>query len=80
MSCKGFDGLHSQSAQAGADSFSERLQSWRNKRRSGDYDGLRFPDKQKRYFKVQWKSSAIKLLWRRGAAAREWSWKRSGTH
>ncbi len=61
MYCKGFDGLHSQSAQAVADSFYDSLQSWRKKRENGDYEGLRPPYKQKRYFKVQWKSGAIKL-------------------
>ncbi|MCS4044797.1 putative transposase [Salinibacter ruber] len=61
MYCKGFDGLHSQSAQAIADSFYDSLQSWRKKRDNGSYEGLRPPYKQKRYFKVQWKSSAIKL-------------------
>jgi putative transposase len=61
MYCKGFDGLHSQSAQAVADSFYDSLQSWRKKRKSRNYEGLRPPYKQKRYFKVQWKSSAIRL-------------------
>jgi putative transposase len=61
MYCKGTGGLHSQSAQAVADSFYDSLQSWRKKRKSGSYEGLRPPYKQKRYFKVQWKSSAIKL-------------------
>ena len=61
MYCKGYDGLHSQSAQAVADSFYDSLQSWRKKRKSGDYEGLRPPYKQKRYFKIQWKSSAIRL-------------------
>jgi putative transposase len=61
MYCKGFDGLHSQSAQAVAECFYESLQSWRSKRKSGNYEGLRPPYKQKRYFKIQWKSSAIKL-------------------
>ncbi len=61
MYCKGFDGLHSQSAQAVADSFYDSLQSWRKKRKSGDYEGLRPPYKQKRYFKVQWKPAAIRL-------------------
>ena len=61
MYCKGFDGLHSQSAQAVADSFYDSLKAWRKKRKSGNYEGLRPPYKQKRYFKVQWKSSAIRL-------------------
>jgi putative transposase len=61
MYCRGFDGLHSQSAQAVADSFYDSLQSWRKKRKSGNYEGLRPPYKQKRHFKVQWKSGAIKL-------------------
>jgi putative transposase len=61
MYCKDTDGLHSQSAQAIADSFYDSLQSWRKKRDNGSYEGLRPPYKQKRYFKVQWKSSAIKL-------------------
>ncbi len=61
MYCKGFDGLHSQSAQAVADSFYDSLQSWREKRESGNYEGLRPPYKQKRHFKVQWKSAAIRL-------------------
>ena len=61
MYCKGFNGLHSQSAQAVADSFDDSLQSWRKKRKNGNYEGLRPPYKQKRYFKVQWKSSAIRL-------------------
>ena len=61
MYCKGFDGLHSQSAQAVADSFYDGLQSWRKKRDSGSHEGLRPPDKQKRYGKVQWKSQAIRL-------------------
>lgn len=61
MYCKGFDGLHSQSAQAVADSFYDSLKAWRRKRKNGDYEGLRPPYKQKRYFKVQWKSSAIRL-------------------
>jgi transposase, IS605 OrfB family, central region len=59
--CKGYDGLHSQSAQAVADSFYDALQAWHNKRENGDYQGLRPPYKQKQYFKIQWKSSAIKL-------------------
>lgn len=61
MYCKGIDGLHSQSAQAVADSFYDSLKSWRKKRKSGDYEGLRPPYRQKKYFKVQWKSSAIRL-------------------
>ncbi len=61
MYCKGYEGLHSQSAQAVADSFYDSLQSWRKKRDSGNYEGLHPPYKQKRYFKIQWKSSAIKL-------------------
>lgn len=61
MYCKGFDGLHSQSAQAVADSFYDALSAWREKRQNGDYEGLRPPYKQKEYFKIQWKSSAIKL-------------------
>jgi len=61
MYCKGYDGLHSQSAQAVADSFYDALQAWRKKREGSNYEGLRPPYKQKRYFKVQWKSSAIKL-------------------
>ena len=61
MYCKGFDGMHSQSAQAVADSFYDALQSWRKKRKSENYEGLRPPYKQKRYFKVQWKSSALRL-------------------
>ena len=61
MYCKRFGGLHSQSAQAVADSFYDALQAWRKKRKSGNYGGLRPPYKQKRYFKVQWKSSAIRL-------------------
>jgi len=59
--CKGYDGLHSQSAQAVADNFYDSLQSWRKKRENDKYKGLRPPYKQKRYFKVQWKSSAIRL-------------------
>ena len=61
MYCKGVDGLHSQSAQAVADSFYDSLKAWCKKRESGNYEGLRPPYKQKRYFKVQWKYSAIKL-------------------
>jgi putative transposase len=61
MYCKGYDGLHSQSAQAVADSFYDALKGWRKKRKSGNYEGLRPPYKQKRYFKVQWKSEAIRL-------------------
>ncbi|WP_259252314.1 RNA-guided endonuclease InsQ/TnpB family protein [Salinibacter ruber] len=61
MYCKGYEGLHSQSAQAVADNFYESLQSWRKKRDNDDYEGLRPPYKQKRYFKIQWKSAAIKL-------------------
>jgi putative transposase len=48
MYCKGFDGLHSQSAQAVADSFYDSLKAWRKKRKSGNYEGLRAPYKQKR--------------------------------
>jgi len=59
--CKGLSGLHSNSAQAVTDSFYDALKAWRKKRKSGDYEGLRPPYKQKRYFKIQWKSSAIKL-------------------
>jgi predicted RNA-binding Zn-ribbon protein involved in translation (DUF1610 family) len=51
--CKGYDGLHSQSAQAVADSFYDALQAWRRKQESGQYEGLRPPYRQKRYFKVQ---------------------------
>ena len=51
--CKGYDGLHSQSAQAVADSFYDALQAWRKKRESGQYEGLRPPYRQKRYFKVR---------------------------
>mgnify|MGYP006267694787 FL=1 len=61
MYCKGFDGLHSPSAQAVAGSFYDSLKSWRKKRKRGNYEGLRPPYKQKRYFKTQWKSSAIRL-------------------
>lgn len=61
MYCRGDDGLHSQSAQAVVGSFYDSLESWRKKRKSGNYEGLRPPYKQKRYFKVQWKSSAIRL-------------------
>ena len=61
MYCKGYGGLHSQSAQAVADSFYDSLRSWRKKRMKGRYEGLRPPYKQKRYFKIQWKSSAIRL-------------------
>lgn len=59
--CKGYESLHSQSSQAVADSFYGALSGWREKRKSGNYEGLRPPYKQKRYFKVQWKSSAIRL-------------------
>jgi len=62
MYCKGYrGGLHSQSAQAVADNFYNALSSWRKKRQNGDYEGLRPPYKQKKYFKIQWKSSAIRL-------------------
>lgn len=61
MYCKGYDGLHSQSAQAVADSFYDALRAWRRKRDSGSYEGLRPPYKQKRHFKIQWKSGAIRL-------------------
>lgn len=61
MYCKGYDGMHSQSAQAVADSFYDSLKAWREKRKKGRYECLRPPYKQKRHFKVQWKSSAIKL-------------------
>ncbi|WP_263840397.1 hypothetical protein [Salinibacter sp.] len=61
MYCKGFDGLHSQSAQAVADSFYDSLNAWRKKRKTGNYEGLRPPYKQKRNFKVQWKASATRL-------------------
>jgi putative transposase len=61
MYCNGYDGMHSQSAQAVADSFYDSLKAWRKKRKNGRYEGLRPPYKQKRYFKVQWKSSAIRL-------------------
>ena len=61
MYCKGYDGLHSQSAQAVADSFYDALSAWREKRQNGNYEGLRPPYKQKKYFKVQWKSSSIRL-------------------
>ena len=61
MYCKGYHGMHSQSAQAVADSFYDSLKAWREKRKNGQYEGLRPPYKQKRHFKVQWKSSAIKL-------------------
>ena len=59
--CKGYEGLHSQSSQAVADSFYDALSAWREKRQSGDYEGLRPPYKQKKYFKTVWKSSAIRL-------------------
>ncbi len=61
MYCKGFDGLHSQSAQAVADSFYDSLNAWRKKRKTGNYEGLRPPYKQKRDFKVQWKASSTRL-------------------
>lgn len=61
MYCKGLGGLHSQSAQAVADSFYDALSAWREKRQNGNYEGLRPPYKQKRYFKVQWKYHAIRL-------------------
>jgi putative transposase len=62
MYCKGYrGGLHSQSAQAVADNFYNALSSWRKKHQNGDYEGLRPPYKQKKYFKIQWKSSAIRL-------------------
>ena len=50
--CKGYDGLHSQSAQAVADSFYDALKAWRKKRDNGNYKGLCPPYMQKRYFKV----------------------------
>jgi putative transposase len=59
--CKGVDGLHSGSAQAVADSFYDSLEAWHQKRNSANYEGLRPPYKQKRYFKIQWKYTAIKL-------------------
>ena len=61
MYCKGQEGLHSQSAQAVADSFYDALSAWREKRKNGNYEGLRPPYKQKRHFKIQWKSGAIRL-------------------
>jgi putative transposase len=61
MYCKGYDGLHSQSAQSVADSFYDALSAWREKRKNGNYEGLRPPYKQKQYFKVQWKYHGIKL-------------------
>ena len=59
--CRGYEGLHSRSSQAVADSFYDALSAWREKRQSGDYEGLRPPYKQKKYFKTVWKSSAIRL-------------------
>jgi len=61
MDGKGISGRHSPSAQAVADSFYDSLQSWCKKRKSGTYEGLRSPYKQKRSFKIQWKPSAIRL-------------------
>lgn len=57
--CKGYEGLHSQSAQAVADSFYDALKSWRKKRDA--YPNARPPYKTKRFFKVVWKSSAIRV-------------------
>jgi len=57
--CKGYEGLHSQSSQAVADSFYDALSSWRTKRKASP--DARPPYKQKRFFKTVWKSSAIRV-------------------
>lgn len=57
--CKGQEGLHSQSAQAVADSFYDALSSWWSKRNTNP--DARPPHKQKRFFKTVWKSSAIRV-------------------
>jgi putative transposase len=51
--------LHAHSADAVVESFCGALKSWR-KRRKEDPDA-RPPRRRKRFFKVQWKSSAIRL-------------------
>jgi putative transposase len=55
----GSDALHSQSAQATIQTFFASLKSWR-KRRKVDPEA-RPPKKRKRFFKVIWKSSAIRV-------------------
>ena len=57
--CRGYEGLHSQSAQAVADSFYDALSSWRSKREA--YPDAKPPYKQKRFFKTVWKSSALRV-------------------
>jgi putative transposase len=57
--CKGYEGLHSQTAQAVADSFYDALSSWRSKRKT--YPDAKPPHKQKRFYKLTWKSSAIRV-------------------
>jgi putative transposase len=47
--CKGFDGLHSQTAQAVNHAFFDALDSWRANRKQV---GARPPHKQKRHFKL----------------------------
>jgi putative transposase len=53
------DALHAHSADAVVQSFCAALKSWR-KRRKEDPDA-KPPRRRKRFFKVQWKSSAIRL-------------------
>ena len=53
------DALHAHSADAVVQAFYASLQSWRTRRKT-DPDA-RPPRRRRRYFKVQWKSSAIRL-------------------
>ena len=54
------DGLHAHSADAVVQSFYASLDSWRQRRKQADPEA-KPPRRRKRFFKVQWKSTAIRL-------------------
>ena len=55
----GSERLHSQSAQATVQSFYSSLKSWRKRRKIDPH--AKPPHRRRKYFKVIWKSSAIRL-------------------
>ena len=57
--CQGHDVLHSQTAQAVADCFFDALGSWRKRRKQEPKS--RPPHRRKRFYKILWKSSAIRV-------------------
>lgn len=56
--CTGFEGLHSNTAQAVNHAFFDALNAWRANRKRA---GTRPPHKQKRYFKLVYRQSSIRI-------------------